>query len=60
MDLAFIIIFSLATLGVLIAGLIVMARGGKVSKKYSNKLMIARVVMQAIAIGVIALLLFSK
>lgn len=53
-----IIAFMLATLLILIVGLVVMARGGKVSKKYSNKLMVLRVVFQAIAILLLAGLFF--
>jgi len=39
---------------VLIAGLIVMAIGGKTSEKYSNKLMMARVGSQALVIFLLA------
>jgi hypothetical protein len=48
----------LATLFVLIIGIVFMARGGKVNKKYSNKLMIARVALQGIAVAIIAGLYF--
>lgn len=44
------------TLLVLIVGLTIMIRGGTVSKKYSNKFMIARVVLQFLAIGTLALM----
>lgn len=44
--------------GILIAGVIVMARGGETSKKYSNKLMQARVAAQFAAVIIIALLFF--
>jgi hypothetical protein len=50
------IILVLFTLAVLIVGIIIMGMGGKVNKKYSNKLMIARVATQAITI--IALIVF--
>ncbi len=50
------IILALFTLTVLIVGIIIMGMGGKVNKKYSNKLMIARVATQAITI--IALIVF--
>jgi hypothetical protein len=52
------IILSLLTLLVLIVGVLVMARGGEISKKYSNKLMTMRVAMQALAIFALALLYF--
>ena len=45
----------LTTLAVLVAGLVVMGRGGKINSAYSNKLMAARVWLQAITIGVILL-----
>jgi hypothetical protein len=45
---------------VLVIGLLLMARGGEANRKYSNKLMVMRVVFQALAIGVIALLLVMK
>ncbi len=46
----------LVFLGILIAGVVVMAKGGETSRKYSNKLMQARVLAQAAAIIVIVLL----
>lgn len=45
----------LLTLGVLVVGLVVMGVGGKINKEYSNKLMAARVWLQAITIGIILL-----
>ncbi|MBL23331.1 MAG: hypothetical protein CMM48_15750 [Rhodospirillaceae bacterium] len=51
----FILIALLATVGVLIAGIIVMARGGEFNAKYSNKLMRARVFFQFLAVALIAL-----
>jgi hypothetical protein len=44
----------IATLVVLIAGVVLMAMGGKLNKKYSNQLMMLRVVLQ----GSVILLLF--
>lgn len=55
-----IIFFMLATLAVLVMGVFVMGRGGKVSKKYSNKLMTLRVIMQAIALLLLLSLFFVK
>ncbi len=40
-----------ATLAVLIAGVIAMLRGGAFNVKYGNKLMRARIAMQALAVG---------
>jgi hypothetical protein len=39
-----------ATLAVLFAGVIVMARGGELNRKYGNKLMRLRIVLQALAV----------
>lgn len=47
------VISALATLGVLGAGMIVMARGGEVAHKWSNRLMRWRVVAQAVTIVLI-------
>jgi hypothetical protein len=52
------IALTLFTLLILIVGVIIMAKGGNFNKKYSNKLMIARVVMQALAIAALGLLYF--
>lgn len=46
-----------ATVGALLWGLIAMARGGEFNAKWSNKMMQYRVLFQAIAIAVFALLL---
>ena len=48
-------IFMLLTLVVCTVGIILMASGGDINKKYGTKLMAARVYLQAIAIGLIAL-----
>jgi len=52
----FILAAILATVGVLMAGLFGMARGGKFNSKYSNKLMRARIVFQFLAVALIAVL----
>lgn len=52
---ALIVIAMLLTLGVLFSGLIVMARGGEVNRKYGNKLMRWRVILQGVALGLLAL-----
>lgn len=46
----------LGTLGVLIAGVVVMSVGGKLNAKYSNRLMAARVSLQGLALLALALL----
>jgi hypothetical protein len=43
----------------LVLGIIVMAKGGTYSKKYSNKLMKARVYLQGLAIGLFILAYMS-
>lgn len=46
------VIFALAaTLAVLLAGVVAMLRGGEFNAKYGNKLMRARIAMQALAVG---------
>lgn len=42
----------------LLMGLLVMARGGATAKKYSNKFMQLRVVLQAVAILIILIAVF--
>ncbi len=51
-----IILLMLATLGVLIIGVTLMAFGGKLNKKYANKLMVARVVLQAATLVLLGVL----
>ena len=46
------------TLLVLFAGLISMVRGGEFNKKYGNRLMRLRVLFQAIAIMIFAIVLY--
>ena len=50
----------LATAAVLVMGLALMARGGEVNRKYSNKMMTLRVALQAAALAVMAVLLLTK
>ena len=54
-----VIVLMLATLGVLVAGLIVMARGGEVNKKHANKLMSYRVWLQGATILALAFLIMD-
>lgn len=49
------LIAMLAVLGALVLGLISMVKGGEFNKKYGNKLMQARVVLQGVALAMFAL-----
>lgn len=51
------ILAMVATIGVLFAGLISMARGGDFNRRNANKLMRARIVCQAVALALFALLM---
>ena len=53
------IVALVATLGVLFAGLLVMARGGQVNKKYGNLLMRWRVILQFSALVVLGLIMLA-
>jgi len=50
-----IVIALLATLGVLLFGVITMARGGDFNLKYGNKIMRTRIVLQALALLIFAI-----
>jgi hypothetical protein len=53
-----IVVFALLiVLGVLLTGVIGMAIGGEFNEKYGNKLMVARVVAQLIAVAIIGFLI---
>jgi hypothetical protein len=45
-----------ATLAVLVAGLVVMVRGGAINRKYGNVLMRARIAAQALAVALMFVL----
>lgn len=45
---------------VLVGGIALMARGGELNRKYGNKMMVARVVLQGAALAMLALLLMMK
>ena len=47
----------LATLGVLFFGIITMARGGNFNLKYGNKIMRTRIVLQASALLIFAIIM---
>jgi hypothetical protein len=53
------IVAMLATLGILVTGIVSMGRGGEFNAKYGNKLMRARVMMQGIALLFFALALMT-
>lgn len=53
------LIAMLATLGALVVGLAGFFHGGEFNRKYSNKLMQARVVLQAIAVLLLLMLLLG-
>lgn len=48
-----IVIALVATLAVLAVGIVVMLRGGEINRKYGNKLMRARVALQAVAVALV-------
>ena len=54
------IALMLATVVVLVAGIVLMAKGGEANAKYGNKLMVARVAFQGAALVVVAALLMLK
>lgn len=55
---ATLMLVMLATVLVLISGIVLMAIGGKFNKKYANKLMTARIVLQAAALLVLGIFYF--
>tara|TARA_B100001750_G_C15516850_1_gene607925 strand:- start:2544 stop:2753 length:210 start_codon:yes stop_codon:yes gene_type:complete len=56
----FLLIVLFAVACVLFAGVFMMARGGDVNKKYSNKIMKARVILQGVAIVILGLIFLLK
>lgn len=52
---AVLVLALLAVFGALVLGLLSMARGGAFNARYGNKLMRLRVILQFLAIGLIAL-----
>lgn len=55
-----IVISVISVLGVLALGIFSMAKGGEFNKKYGNKLMRARVILQGVALGLLALAYLSS
>lgn len=54
------LLLMVCVLGILFTGLFSMIKGGEFNRKYGNKLMIARVVLQAITILLLAVFMMSK
>jgi hypothetical protein len=54
------LIAMLAVLGVLVVGLIGFFRGGEFNRKYGNRLMQARVALQALAVLLLVLVLLTN
>lgn len=57
---ALLIILMLSTAGVLVTGIVLMAKGGEANRKYGNKLMVARVALQGAALAMVVLLLMTR
>ncbi len=58
---ALVVVALVATLAVLLAGVVAMAKGGAFNRKWGNKLMRARVAMQALAVTLLfALFLLNR
>ncbi len=55
-----VVVFALATLGVLIFGVITMVRGGEFNKRNSNRLMRTRVILQWVTLVLLALMFFTR
>ncbi len=56
-----VVVALVATLVVLLSGVVVMTRGGEFNRKWGNKLMRARIAMQALAIALLfALFLLNR
>ena len=51
---------ALAVLAVLVIGVVSMIKDGEFNKKYGNKLMQARVILQGVALGLLALAYFAS
>jgi hypothetical protein len=53
-------ILMMITLLVMVAGVVLMTKGGSLNEKYGNKLMIARVSLQGLCIAMIGILFLTK
>ena len=56
---AVILIAPLVVLGIVVAGIVVMAIGGETNRKWSNVLMRYRVIAQAVAVGLLMLVIYG-
>lgn len=54
------VIALLAVTGVMVLGIFSMAKGGEFNKKYGNKLMRLRVMLQGLALALLAVAYFSS
>lgn len=52
-------LLMIALVGVLLAGVILMGTGGALNKKYSNRLMVARVSLQGLLLLMLAMMFAS-
>ena len=52
--------FMAATLAVLIVGIVSMVRGGEFNRKYGNRLMRARVILQGLTVILFLIMLSSR
>ena len=57
---AVLMVLMLATVVVLVSGIVLMAKGGEANRKYGNKLMVARVAFQGAALLVVVALLMLR
>lgn len=53
------VVFMIGALVACLVGVVAMARGGDFNKKYSNKLMRARILFQFLALAVFAVLMVA-
>lgn len=58
----FVVLFivMVLTLLVMVAGVFLMMKGGPLNEKYGNKLMIARVSLQALCLAMVGILFLSR
>lgn len=53
-------VLLVAVLGVLIVGVLGMVKGGEFNRKYGNKLMRARVILQFMAVMLLLVIMFTR
>jgi hypothetical protein len=54
-----VVLFALATLGVLLFGVVTMVRGGEFNRRNANKLMRWRVILQGVTLMLLALMFLT-